>query len=54
MLETIKPKRTLSGVVLSNKMQNTVVVRIETKKKHPLYGKYIVSRTKIHADDRIG
>ncbi|PIR02757.1 MAG: 30S ribosomal protein S17 [Candidatus Nealsonbacteria bacterium CG_4_9_14_3_um_filter_35_11] len=38
------PKKQLTGKVISNKMQKTVVVRVERIKKHPLYGK----RYKIH------
>ena len=38
-------KKELVGEVVSNKMQKTVVVKVETKKPHPLYGK-IVKRWK--------
>ena len=31
------PKRQLKGVIISNKMQNTVVVRVERVKEHPKY-----------------
>jgi small subunit ribosomal protein S17 len=44
-------KRTLSGKVVSNKMDKTIVVLVERKIKHPLYGKYIVRSSKIHAHD---
>ncbi len=43
--------RTLSGRVVSNKMDKTVVVMIERKVKHPLYGKIIKRSTKVHAHD---
>jgi len=43
--------RTLQGVVLSNKMKNTVVVKVERRLKHPLYEKYIKRSSKIHAHD---
>lgn len=43
--------RTLTGVVVSNKMNQTIVVREERKVKHPKYGKYIKRSTKIHAHD---
>mgnify|MGYP001365195954 CR=1 FL=1 len=33
--------RTIQGVVISDKMQKTVVVEVTTLKKHPLYRKYI-------------
>ena len=42
-------RRTLTGRVISNKMQKTVTVLIERKVKHPLYGKYITRSTKYHA-----
>ncbi len=44
-----KPKRTLVGRVVSNKMQKTVTVVVERKVKHPIYGKYIVKSTRYHA-----
>ena len=43
--------RTVSGVVLSNKMDRTATVLIERKVKHPLYGKYIKRSTKLHIHD---
>jgi len=46
-----KVVRTLSGSVVSNKMDKTIVVLIVRKVKHPLYGKYIKRSTKIHAHD---
>jgi len=44
-----KAERTLTGRVVSNKMQKTVTVLIERKVKHPLYGKYITRSTRYHA-----
>ncbi len=40
----------LKGVVVSDKMKNTIVVLVERYKKHPLYGKYmkISKRYKAH------
>lgn len=46
-----KKLRTVSGKVLSNKMDKTVTVLIERKVKHPLYGKYIKRSTKLHVHD---
>lgn len=43
--------RTLVGQVTSAKMDKGIVVSIEHKEKHPLYGKYIRRSTKIHAHD---
>jgi small subunit ribosomal protein S17 len=44
-------KRTLVGRVISNKMDKTVTVLVERRVKHPVYGKYIVRSTKLHAHD---
>jgi small subunit ribosomal protein S17 len=46
-----KPKRTLVGRVVSDKMDKTVTVLIENRTKHPLYGKIIVRSRKYHAHD---
>ncbi len=43
--------RTLQGRVVSNKGDKTIVVAIERKVKHPLYGKFIKRTTKVHAHD---
>lgn len=43
--------RTMMGKVVSNKMQDTIVVLVERRVKHPLYGKYIKRSTKVHAHD---
>ncbi|GLR14095.1 30S ribosomal protein S17 [Chitinimonas viridis] len=50
MTET-KLKRSLTGRVVSNKMDKTVVVLVERKVKHPLYGKIIRLSKKYHAHD---
>ena len=39
------------GVVVSNKMDKTIIVACETKKAHPLYGKFIKQTTKFVAAD---
>ena len=39
------------GVVVSNKMDKTIIVAVETKKEHPLYGKFIKQTTKFVAQD---
>ncbi|MCS6945574.1 MAG: 30S ribosomal protein S17 [Sutterellaceae bacterium] len=43
--------RTLVGRVISNKMDKTVTVLVERRVKHPVYGKYVVRSTKLHAHD---
>jgi small subunit ribosomal protein S17 len=44
-------QRTLIGRVISNKMDKTVTVLIERRVRHPVYGKYLVRSTKLHAHD---
>lgn len=45
------PKRVLTGTVVSDKTDKTVVVKVERKEKHPLYGKIIRRSKKYHAHD---
>ena len=45
------PKRVLSGTIVSDKGDKTVVVRVERRVKHPLYGKIIRLSKKYHAHD---
>lgn len=51
MSENSKVERTLTGRVVSDKMNKTITVLIERRVKHPVYGKYITRSTKIHAHD---
>jgi len=46
--------RTLTGRVVSNKMQKTIAVEIERLVRHPAYGKYIRRTTKLLAHDENG
>lgn len=39
------------GVVTSNKMEKSIVVAVEKKQKHPMYGKFIKLTKKFHAHD---
>jgi small subunit ribosomal protein S17 len=48
---TAKVERSVTGEVVSNKMDKTIVVMGERKVRHPLYGKYIRRSTKYHAHD---
>ena len=50
-LATNKVVRTLSGRVVSDKMDKTVTVLVERKVKHPLIGKVIRRSNKFHAHD---
>jgi small subunit ribosomal protein S17 len=49
-----KGARTLTGRVVSNKMQKTIAVEIERLVKHPTYGKYIRRTTRLLAHDEDG
>ncbi len=51
MSDQEKAVRTISGRVVSNKMDKTVTVLVERRVKHPLYGKYITRSSKLHAHD---
>lgn len=51
MNEKAKITRTLIGTVVSDKMNKSIVVYIERRVKHPMYGKYLRRSTKIHAHD---
>ena len=51
MVKGTNQARSLSGTVVSNKMDKTITVSVERLIKHPLYGKYIKRTKKIHAHD---
>jgi len=51
MADTEKQARTLSGKVVSNKMDKTITVMIERRVKHAIYGKYMTRSTKLAAHD---
>ena len=44
-------KRTLTGKVVSDKMDKSITVLIERRVKHPKYGKFVRKSSKIHAHD---
>lgn len=46
-----KRQRTLIGKVVSNKMDKTVVVLVERRTKHPIYGKIVMRSNKYKAHD---
>ncbi len=48
------PKKILTGTVVSNKMNKTVVVAVDISKKHPVYGKNVrnTKRFKVHVDEK--
>jgi small subunit ribosomal protein S17 len=43
--------RTIQGRVISNKMEKSIVVLIERRVKHPMYGKFMIRSTKLKAHD---
>jgi small subunit ribosomal protein S17 len=51
MSETSDKIRTISGRVISNKMDKTITVLVERLVKHPIYGKYIKRSSKLFAHD---
>jgi small subunit ribosomal protein S17 len=51
MTKEQKTQRLVTGRVTSDKMDKTITVVVERKVKHPLYGKYLSRRSKLHAHD---
>ena len=51
MSEVKKRTRTLTGKVVSNKMDKSITVLVERRVKHPVYGKYMTKSSKVHAHD---
>ena len=43
--------RTATGKVVSDKMDKTIILLVERKEKHPLYGKFVRRSTKLYAHD---
>ncbi len=48
---TTKNRRRLTGHVIRDKMDKTVIVRVDRMVRHPLYGKYVRRSTNYHAHD---
>jgi len=51
MSEKSSPRKTQQGAVISNRMDKSIVVLVERKVPHKLYGKYIRRRVKYMAHD---
>jgi len=51
MAEAENLARSLTGKVVSDKMDKTIVVIIERRVKHPIYGKYVSKSSKLKAHD---
>jgi small subunit ribosomal protein S17 len=50
-METRNLRKERIGVVTSNKMEKSIVVTVERKKKHPIYGKFVKQSKKFVAHD---
>jgi small subunit ribosomal protein S17 len=53
-MKSNKPKKVFQGTVVSDKMQKTIVVRIDRKKVHEKYGKAYKQSTTFHVHDEKG
>ena len=51
MSESKSFKRTLKGTVVSDKADQTVVVKVQRRYKHPIYSKFVNKTKKYHAHD---
>ena len=51
IVDESKSQRSIIGTVISDKMNKTIVVQVERKVKHPLYGKYVKRFSKMYAHD---
>lgn len=51
MGEKLKNLRVMSGIVFKDKMNSSIVVKLERQVKHPIYPKYIKRSTKLHVHD---
>lgn len=49
MERNLRKERT--GIVVSNKMDKTIVVAVEGREKHPIYGKFVKKTGKLVAED---
>ncbi len=47
-------RKVRQGIVVSNKMEKTVVVKIERRVQHPIYGKVVLRTKKFKAHDILG
>ena len=50
-METRNLRKERTGVVVSNKMEKSIVVAIKWEEKHPIYGKFVNKTKKYHAHD---
>ncbi len=50
-METRNLRKERTGIVVSNKMDNTIVIAVKRKVKHPMYGKFVNRTSKFYAHD---
>jgi small subunit ribosomal protein S17 len=50
-MESRKVRREKIGIVVSNKMEKSIVVAVKRKVKHPIYGKFVNRTSKVIAHD---
>jgi small subunit ribosomal protein S17 len=50
-METRNLRKERTGVVVSNKMEKSIVIAVKRKVKHPIYGKFVNKTTKLTAHD---
>ena len=50
-MEERKPRREKVGIVISNKMEKSIVVAVKRKVKHPIYGKFVNKSSNFKAHD---
>ena len=50
-METRKLRKEKTGIVVSNKMEKSIVVEVERKVKHPKYGKFVKKTSRFMAQD---
>lgn len=50
-METRNLRKERTGIVVSNKMEKSIVVAVKRKVKHPIYGKFVNKTTKLMAHD---
>ena len=50
-MENRNLRKERTGLVVSNKMDKSIVISVERKEKHPFYGKFIKTTTKFMAHD---
>lgn len=53
-MSTEKQGKTFTGIVISDKMDKSITVKVERREPHPIYQKVVTKTTKLHAHDPEG